>query len=337
MRLTPSSSARIETRQRGLTLVELMVGLALGLLVSAAMLTLFANASAHGQDVARTAMQVENGRYVSELLREDLRLAGFFGETPVKGALYADPSPCDVAAAGWSGAPFTLPTPVHGYGSGDVLGCLDDRRPGTDALTLRRLDVTSIDPTTLPGGNGQYYVQYSFCIDDVASPRLVFDHDRAAFGLRNRACAAPNVARAYHVRTYYVADCNRCGVGGDSTPTLKRVDLVGNQLVITPLVEGVEMLRFEYGFDTDNDGSPDAWLGAPGVAGPTSQWENVMALKVHVVVRSLDKASGAGLTGAQTFTLGATPVLATAADGYARKAYSQVVRLENPSGAREAQ
>jgi len=35
-------------QQRGVTLVELMVGLTLGLVVSASMLRRFANASAHG-------------------------------------------------------------------------------------------------------------------------------------------------------------------------------------------------------------------------------------------------------------------------------------------------
>src|SRR5678816_1065669 len=88
-------------RQRGVTLVELMVGLTLGLVVSASMLMLFANASAHGQDVARAGMQIENGRYVSEMLREDVRLAGFYGETSVAGALYTQPDPCSVAPTGW--------------------------------------------------------------------------------------------------------------------------------------------------------------------------------------------------------------------------------------------
>ncbi len=97
------TTLRIPRRQRGVTLVELMVGLTLGLVVTASMLMLFANASAHGQDVARAGMQIENGRYVSELLREDVRLAGFYGETSVAGALYTQPDPCSIAPVGWGG------------------------------------------------------------------------------------------------------------------------------------------------------------------------------------------------------------------------------------------
>jgi len=135
--MTHRHSSMSRRSQRGLTLVELMVGLALGLIVTAALLLLLANASANGQNLARAGTQIENGRYVSELLREEVRLAGFFGETSVSGALYETPDPCSVAPTGWNGAPFTLPTPVQGYAAADVLGCLVNRKAGTQSI-LRR-------------------------------------------------------------------------------------------------------------------------------------------------------------------------------------------------------
>jgi type IV pilus assembly protein PilW len=323
--------------QRGVTLIELMVALTLGLFVTAGLLTLFANASARGQDIARAGAQIENGRYVAELLREDLRLAGFYGETTVGGATYTQPDPCSTAPVGWSGVPLTLPSALQGYTPADGLACLDHRKAGTDAVAIRRVGVDTVDPTTLPAGNGQYYVQYSYCIGDVASPRLIFSTDKTLFVLRNRACLAPNQVRPYVSRVYFVADCNRCGVGGDSIPTLKRIDLVGNQIVTTALAEGVETLRFEYGFDTDGDGSPDTYRTSLGPPGPTALWSNVVSLKTHFVVRSLDKATGANLATAQHFELGGTPAIDVAADGYTRKAYSNVIRLVNPSAVREAQ
>lgn len=323
--------------QGGFTLIELMVGLALGLVVSGALLLLLANASAHGQDIARASMQIENGRYVSEMLREDLRLAGFFGETSVAGALYSAPSPCSTAPGGWSGVPLTLPAPVQGYAPSDVLPCLDRRKVDTDAIAIRRVGVDAIDPATIVVGNSQYFVQYSYCVGDVASPRLLFGADRSLFTLRGRACTAANVVRPYVSRTYYVADCNRCDAGGDSLPTLKRVELVGNQLVTTSLAEGVEALRIEYGFDVDGDGSPDIYQSGLGALGPTAAWSNVVAMKVHFITRSLDKASGANLATAQSFDLGGTPAIATVADGYTRRAYSSAIRLVNPSAAREVQ
>ena len=41
----------------------------------------------------------------------------------------------------------------------------------------------------------------------------------------------------------------------------RTLDLVANQLVETPLVDGIETLRLEYGFDTDGNGTADL-LGA---------------------------------------------------------------------------
>lgn len=322
--------------QRGLTLVELMVGLTLGLIVTAALLLLLANASANGQNLARSGTQIENGRYVSELLREDLRLAGFYGETAVGGAVYTNPDPCSTAPTGWNGSPFTLPAPVQGYGPADALACLSNRKPGTDAIAVRRLDVDTVDTATLVAANTQYYVQYSFCVEDVATPRLIFGTDPTLFALRNRACAATNTVRPYVSRIYYVATCNRCDAG-DSTPTLKRVDLVGNQLVTTALADGIDDLRFEYGFDLDANGSADTYLTALGATGPSASWANVMTVKVHFITRSLDRAVGSQLATAQQFQLGGAGTVDTAADGYTRRAYSSAIRFVNPSGAREVQ
>jgi type IV pilus assembly protein PilW len=282
-------------------------------------------------------MQIENGRYVSELLREDLRLAGFYGETSVAAALYTQPDPCSVAPVGWGGTPLTLPTPVQGYTPADALPCLANRKAGTDALVVRRVGITAISPATIVAPNTQYYVQYSFCVQDVSTPRLVFSNDPAALTLRNRACTGVNVARPYVSRIYYVAECNVCAGAGDGVPTLKRVDLVGTQLTTTALAEGIDILRVEYGFDNNNDGSPDTYRTTLDALDPTSLWSNVVSVKLHFVTRSLDKATGSNLATAQDFNLGGTEVITTAADGYTRRAYSSAIRLINPSSAREAQ
>jgi type IV pilus assembly protein PilW len=62
----------IEWRRRcgGAGLVELMVGITLGLL-AAAIATLFANNSAPNE-IERTSQQIENGRFALQLLRDDI-------------------------------------------------------------------------------------------------------------------------------------------------------------------------------------------------------------------------------------------------------------------------
>jgi type IV pilus assembly protein PilW len=328
-------------RQAGLTLVELMVGVTLGLLMTAALLRLFADASANGQNLQRASVQIENGRYAAELLREELQLAGFFGEVDLAAATYTTPNPCSTAPASptdFGAHPLTLPTAVRGYGAAEALGCLNSRRTGTDALAVRRLDVESVAPADLP--SGVFALQHSFCDIDPVTGRMVFGTQnlaKDAFKLRDRGCTVRNRVRPYLPRIYYVANCSNCGTGGDAIPTLKRVDLVGGQLVETALVEGVDTLRIEYGFDTDENGTPDLFLVQAQASGAASRWENVVALRLHYVVRSTDKALGESLAGAQTFNLGGAGDLSFTADGYVRRAYSTTVRLINVSGTRELQ
>ncbi len=316
-----------------------MVGLALGMIVATALLVLFANTSAGGKNVQRTSEQIENGRYLSEYLNEELRLAGFYGELSLAGAAYSTPDPCNTTPTGFSNAPLTVAVPLRGYAPTEALSCLSarDRLAGTEAIVLRRLDTSTVAPGTIVGGNSQYYLQNSFCVDDSTTTPMVFDKTAAQFTLRNRSCGAANAVRAYLSRIYYVASCNVCGAGGDTIPTFKRLEIIGNQLVETALVDGIETFRVEYGIDTDNNGSPDTYRTTLAATGPESLWENVVAVKVHFIARSIERSTGGNIAGAQTFSLGAVGTVSTASDGYVRRAYSMTIRLVNPSGAREAQ
>ena len=183
------ATAATAAASAALTLIELMVGLTLGLIVIAALLMLFANASARGQDVARAGMQIENGRYVAELLREDLRLAGFYGETSVAGALYTQPIPAAPRRSGWSGTPLDAADAGPGLrGRPTSWRASTDRKPGTDALAVRRVGIDSDRSGDDRAGNTQYYVQYSFC---VARRRDAAPGVQQGPGGRSRCATAP--------------------------------------------------------------------------------------------------------------------------------------------------
>lgn len=322
-------------RVRGMTLVELMVGLTLGMALSVAALRLFAEASASGKNIQRASIQIENGRYAIELLREDLQLAGFFGEIATGGAAYSAGDPCEIGASAYLANPLTLPTPVLGLPADQIVACLSQRRANTDAVLVRRLEVDATAPDMIGTTNAHPFVQYSFCESDPAITPLVVGTQTSDFTLRNRACTSPNRVRGAVARIYFVAECSRCGGGGDSTPTLKRLELVGSRLVETALVEGVETLRIEYGFDTDGDGSADVYRTTTAAAGPESLWQNVVTLKLHAIVRSPERVLGTQLASTQTFQLGGFGTVQTPNDGFVRRAYTTTVRLENPSAARE--
>jgi type IV pilus assembly protein PilW len=67
-------------RQLGLTLVELMIAVTIALLLLAALGAMYGSSVKARNEVERTNRQIENGRYAIQMLRDDIQLAGFWGE-----------------------------------------------------------------------------------------------------------------------------------------------------------------------------------------------------------------------------------------------------------------
>src|SRR5690242_8298963 len=90
---------RLLKRQTGVSLVELMVALTIGLLLLTGLSLIFVNSSEANRELQKTAQQIENGRYATEIISQDLRLAGFYGhfhELPAAPAGF--PDPCEIAS-----------------------------------------------------------------------------------------------------------------------------------------------------------------------------------------------------------------------------------------------
>src|SRR3990167_9518695 len=69
--------------QRGLSLIELMISITIGLLILSAMATLFANQSRTRSELDKSNRMIDNGRYALEVLSENLRVSGFYGERDI--------------------------------------------------------------------------------------------------------------------------------------------------------------------------------------------------------------------------------------------------------------
>ena len=68
---------------RGVSLIELMTAMTIGLMILLGLTTVFVNSSTSSRELKITAEQIENGRYAIELLTQDIRHAGFYGEFSV--------------------------------------------------------------------------------------------------------------------------------------------------------------------------------------------------------------------------------------------------------------
>ena len=330
-------------RLAGLSLVELMIAITLGLIIMAGLATIFANSSRTRAELEKNSRQIENGRFAMELLSSDLRLAGFYGELDTRAV--APPGglvdPCSTAPADWAAA-FWLHVQGYDNGAGVPVTCtLPNLRPGTDVVVVRRVAACEAGVAGCPAAqNGLPYLQVSKCATEQAGTPYVFGlQGTAAFTLHLRDCATVAGERQYFVRIYYISDDNGSGV---AIPTLKRRDFTGAGFVDTPLVEGIEQLNIEYGIDTDGDGLPDAYSADPtsyacGTCSAVTNWVNVMTARIYLLSRNIDPS--VNFTDSKTYTLGAdaagAPVTFTPADKYHRHVYTGLVRIVNPAQRRE--
>ena len=327
---------------RGVSLVELMVAIAIGLVLVAGMVTLFANSSHTTTEIDKSMRQIENGRFATELLSEDISIAGYYGELTTEGLTLVSPTACatDPNLLGWdngsSSSPVitVAPLPMTGLSAANAaaLTCLTHHKAGTVALILRHLDTAFVSPGTATDGN--VYLQTSRCATDPVATRFITSTALAGFALKDINCVAINKVQRYVTRLYYIATCNECGV--DTIPTLKRVELQGAQMVVSPLVEGIEEVAFDYGFDTNDDGMPDTYrTGLSGTAGAQdNDWKNVVGIRVHLLSRTTEPS--ADFIDGKSYALGLSGLRGPFNDHYKRRTYTVTARLHNVAGLREA-
>ena len=77
-------------------MVELLIAVALGIVLSWAILDVTLNSSRTARELELTSEMVENGRYLTNLLSGELQLAGFYGrlEDYVDVTVTAQPDAC---------------------------------------------------------------------------------------------------------------------------------------------------------------------------------------------------------------------------------------------------
>lgn len=346
-------------RQTGLTLVEFMVSIVIGMLMIAAIATLIANQSSTRGEIDKSGRMIENGRYATQVVANDLQLAGYWGEsTTPPGAAVAMPDACDVTVAN-----LLTATGLHvqGYSfdagvaaSAPLSGCVTNHKPGTDVLVIRRLDPDF--SATQTGTNtdlakvieNQIYVQTGLDSTGAALGAPVFaagssdaSVNTANFILRKRTGSLAPL-RKLVVHVYYISKCSvevagSCNGadGGKPIPTLKRLELgVGPAFTKVTIAEGIENMQIDYGVDgADADGAPNG-VDVDGSALTFTTWQDVMTVKVHLLARSGETTGG--FVDNKTYALGSfgSASAATGEQGYKRHVFVQSVRLVNPSSRR---
>jgi type IV pilus assembly protein PilW len=340
-----STQTRVWRMHAGFSLIELMIAMTVGLILLTVLATVFGQTSAGRTALERVTRLTENSRFAADVIGDDIRHAGFYGTfMPPLDAVFVDPSPCDwdvldMARIGWEPnlTPPRYPAQLQGFDDPGpavpALGCLPDRVPGTDVLIIRR--ASSLTTAGPAADVRNVYVQASQCLSDPAFLRV--SNTAAQFDLRTVACDAAFLApvRRYFVRVYYVANCNECQPS-DGVRTLRRAEFTETGLRVVPLAEGVENFQIEYAFDTNTDGTPEQFLTTTtGGALPTSFWSNVVAVRLHLLLRSTEQSAVAA-TSPAVYDLGPAHNAETCPVGFKCRSLTTLLRLNNVAGRRES-
>lgn len=267
-----STSLPVRAYQMGVSLIELMISIAIGLVIMAGVLQLFVDMIRSSNDLENSNAQIENGRFALQVIENDLVHAGFWGgfipqfddltstDIPMD-APSAVPAPCQAFAL-WNTAYKTqlLGIPVQAYEEVPA-GCEDvitSKKPNTDILIVRHADsciagAVGCEADTTGGASPKVYFQPQFCGVDIASS-YVYVLDTTGFTLQKRSCLATALSekRKYVANIYYVRDDN----------VLMRAEFgsAGGAAwgAAQPVVEGVEGFAVELGIDSVSDSGANA-------------------------------------------------------------------------------
>lgn len=340
-------------KQRGMSLVELMVAMAIGTIISAALAAIFVTTTKVKHEISRNGEQIENARIAMDWLSRDIGVAGFWEGLEYIGM--ADPALPDLCASTVADLKLAVPVYVQGINNvtaGTIPGCLSDVKVGTDILAVRRAS------TCVNGASGcesvAPYFQASNCSPpadrqdgttgtvalglELGSPSptdwYAVSDNTATLTLHKRDCgnaslaAAPNYSdiRRYIARIYFVANNDRAG---DGLPSLKMAELRGTTWTTSTIASGIEQLHFEYGQDTAGTTAPESYVTAPSAV---ADWRQIVAVKVHVLSRNSSASPDYNDT-TKTYVLGGE-TFGPFTDKIRRHSFSGLVGIRNPVGLR---
>ena len=326
-------------RQHGVTLVELMIALAIGLLVTVAMLKVYVDASRMYRFNEGLARIQENGRFALEFIRRDARVAGFWG-------CYSD-------ATLTNGVSATSDAYIN-VGAGHITGTSDDGLNSSDSITFRSATGSGALVTSGMSGTGDNVTVETVGALSTDTAVLISDcEDGDLFqvtGIAGTALAhaagananvSPNLNKAYAAgaRVYEAREATFCiAPGADpAQPALRRlVNPTPGQTCASngdELLEGIENMQILYGEDTDadadganGDGTANRYVafGASGL-----DIDRIVSVRISLLARSLNN----NLTTAPSpYTFNGIAVTPASTDKYLRKVFTTTITLRNKAG-----
>lgn len=281
-----------QSRHRGLSLIELMIATVLGLIIVAALTTLFGDVSRANREMAKTNSQIENARFAMQFLEDDLIHAGYWNAfvPEFDDLTFVDspsdypgirPDPCK-AVNTWTAADLdgllgiavevyddTPTTPAHW-----TCTFIDDRLSDTDLLVVRHADTCAAGTAGCEAvDTNELYFQASNCAGELDLGNTYALDPNAI--RKEKDCTTDAAKRKFVQTIYYIRDY--AVSMGDNIPTLVRSQFGwdGSALVQQPvqaLVEGIERFHVELGLDLKSETVEDVDPNSPIVWVDPDEW-----------------------------------------------------------------
>jgi len=323
--LTNQKSVR---RQKGLSLVELMIAMALAMVLSAAVITVFAN-NRHGYNQGENVQRMQDdARHALREITFDLSMAGHYGDLLIPGSVTADAGLTLTTDCGPVGSPeWMYQTMEPGTDQFLSVVALDNAtaataaanfscisgsefQSGTDVVSIKR--VAGRRATALT--NGQVYLRTNGTVGLLYKEPLT--------GAPAIPVPAPNSAWEYRPSIYYIR--NYANAPGDGIPTLCKKVLRGVSPGMTTecLATGIENLQIEYGIDTTDNGFANIYMPNPSLA----NIQSVVSARVSLLARTTDVDTR--YANDKTFNLSNAPAYSPN-DSFHRRIVTTTVSIQN--------
>lgn len=359
----PAIAVRVGQRSIfGLSLVELMVAITIGLIILTALVRLFATSRGTYNLEENLARVQESGRFAMEFLAQDIRMAGYagcsanlsgssvtnlvspsasattFNPDGITGYKYTCTSGCTGALTEWD-----PDLPATYFSSGNVSPLMS-----TDVVIIQRADAisTHISENSVSNSldikvNSTASVVSNISADDVL---ILSDCKNADVFKITTISSGSGTATMVHSNTGNTGNFLGHTYGTDAQimklitrvyfigrrsniasnpPSLFRRELANNgSLQTLELIEGIELLRISYGEDTDSDRVVNVYRDPASV----SNWRKVLSARVGILAKTTVNVDQDPDTRTYDIAMGTAGPFN---DNVRRRAFNSTIQLRN--------
>lgn len=334
--------------QRGFGLVELMIAITLGLILSTAVIQVFLASRSSYQLQESLSMIQENARFAMHFMGRELRMAGYAGcksvgdlevnviASPAAGAddFLALQGQDNISASNDLGAlegSDTVEILRAGDASVRLTGNLAPSNANVQIEDNRHniakgdyvlisdcasLDIFRVSNSPKPSGKGTTTLAHAAGVNSGNRLSKIYGADAEVFGFERTL--------------FFVRDTGRVTASGQPITSLYRQQRAlgsGGALgAAEELVEGVENMQLQYGIDSDGDAAVDRYASAAAV----TDWEAVVSARLELTLVANDGGvvGRSGTANAQSIEDASGNTVGNE-DGRMRQVFSSVFAIRN--------